>query len=210
MPLCSLSLCCVSKLIVIMLNVIMLSVIPPSLQLLIYLLKGSFGFLHILMCVFTLRFRMRFQVRFECVFSLQFCVSLAHKCFIMQTRVAGAGYKLAHSLTWKKKFKTRQLIHVQHLAGLINHLSVVELKLSNKSRKTSRWILIAFFWLKQVPDRGPEQRESQMNVLSPLIIIILISYIITYFIIIKLSIMENHPSWNGKWNSFNSCCGCSF
>ncbi len=32
-----------------------------------------------------------------------------------------------------------------------------------------------FFWLKRVLDQGPEQRESKMTVLCPLIIIILIS-----------------------------------
>ena len=42
------------------------------------------------------------------------------------------------------------------------------------------------FWFKRVLDRGPEQRESKMTVLCPLIIIILISYIIVSFIIMKL------------------------
>ncbi len=49
-----------------------------------------------------------------------------------------------------------------------------------------RRVLNFFFWLKQVLDRGPEQRESKLTVLCPLIIIILISYIIIYYIIIKL------------------------
>ncbi len=56
-----------------------------------------------------------------------------------------------------------------------------------------------FFWFKRVLSRGPEQRESKLTVLCPLIIIILISYII-YYIIIKLLIMENHPSRNWKQN----------
>jgi len=51
----------------------------------------------------------------------------------------------------------------------------------------------------QVLDRGPEQRESNLTVLCPPIIIISISYII-----IKLLIMENHPTWDQKWNSL---CG---
>ncbi len=70
-----------------------------------------------------------------------------------------------------------------------------------------------FFLFKRVLDQGPEQRESKMTVLCPLIIIILISYIIIYYIIIyyiiiyyiiiyyiiiKLLIMENHPSRNQK------------
>ncbi len=69
-----------------------------------------------------------------------------------------------------------------------------------------------FFLFKRVLDQGPEQRESKLTVLFPLIIIILISYIFLYYIIIKLLIMENHPSWNRKgtpfsmkkyWNWFN-------
>jgi hypothetical protein len=40
-----------------------------------------------------------------------------------------------------------------------------------------------------------------MTVLCVLIIIILISYITIYYIIIKLLIMENHPSQNWKQNS---------
>jgi hypothetical protein len=47
----------------------------------------------------------------------------------------------------------------------------------------------AFFWFKQVLDRGPEQRESKLTVLCPLIIIILISYINIYYFIIKLLLM---------------------
>ncbi len=62
--------------------------------------------------------------------------------------------------------------------------------------KTS-YAFIVFFWFKRVLDWGPEQRESNLTVLSPLIIIILISYIT----IIKLLIMENHPSRNQKRNS---------
>jgi hypothetical protein len=49
-------------------------------------------------------------------------------------------------------------------------------------------------------DRGPEHRESKMTVLCLLIIMILISEIIIYYII-KLLIMENHPSRNRKRNS---------
>jgi hypothetical protein len=36
-------------------------------------------------------------------------------------------------------------------------------------------IIVIFFYLKRVLDRGPEHRESKMTVLCPLIIIILIS-----------------------------------
>ncbi len=53
-----------------------------------------------------------------------------------------------------------------------------------------------FFWFKWVPDWGPEQRESYLTVLCLHIIIILNCYII-----IKLLIMENHPSQNRKRNS---------
>ncbi len=38
-----------------------------------------------------------------------------------------------------------------------------------------------FFWFKQIPDQGPEQRESNLIGLCPLIIIILITYIIIYY-----------------------------
>ncbi len=62
-----------------------------------------------------------------------------------------------------------------------------------------------FFWFKQVLDRGPEQRESKLTVLCQLIIIILISYIFIYYIIIKVLIMENHPSWNRERNSLFFC-----
>ncbi len=41
-----------------------------------------------------------------------------------------------------------------------------------------------FFLVKWVPDRGPEQRESEKTVLNLQIIIILISYIIIYFYLI--------------------------
>ncbi len=51
-------------------------------------------------------------------------------------------------------------------------------------------------FFKRVLDRGPEQRESKLIVLCQLIIIKLISSII-----IKLLIMENDPSQNGKRNS---------
>ncbi len=57
------------------------------------------------------------------------------------------------------------------------------------------------FWFNRVLDRSPEQRESKLTVLCPLIIIILINYITIYYIIIKLLIMENHPSRNQKRNS---------
>ncbi len=59
---------------------------------------------------------------------------------------------------------------------------------------------INVFFVKRALDLGPDQRESNENVLCLLIIIILISYIITY-ITIKLLIMENHPSQNWKQNS---------
>jgi hypothetical protein len=52
-----------------------------------------------------------------------------------------------------------------------------------------------------VPGWGPEQRESEKTVLYLQIVIILISYII-----IKLLIIENHPSWNRKQNSIFNCC----
>jgi hypothetical protein len=48
---------------------------------------------------------------------------------------------------------------------------------------------VLFCLVKRVPGRGPEQRESEKTVLYLQIIIILISYII-----IKLLIIENHPS----------------
>jgi hypothetical protein len=53
-----------------------------------------------------------------------------------------------------------------------------------------------FFGFKRVLDRGPEQRASKLTVLCMLIFIILISHIIIYYVIIKLLIMENHPSQN--------------
>ncbi len=52
-----------------------------------------------------------------------------------------------------------------------------------------------FFLVKRVPGWGPEQRESEKTVLYPQVIIILISYIV-----IKLLIIENHPSRNWKQN----------
>ncbi len=42
-----------------------------------------------------------------------------------------------------------------------------------------------FFWFKRVLDRAPEQRESKLTVLCPLIFILLISYIIMYYFIIN-------------------------
>jgi len=62
-------------------------------------------------------------------------------------------------------------------------------------------LALFFFWFKRVLDRGPEQREPKFTVLCLLIIIILISYIIGYYIVIKLLIMENYPSRNWKRNS---------
>jgi hypothetical protein len=64
-----------------------------------------------------------------------------------------------------------------------------------------RFVNKLFFSFKWVLDQGPEQRESKMTVLCPLITIILISYIIIYYIINKLLIMENHPIRNQKRNS---------
>ena len=55
-------------------------------------------------------------------------------------------------------------------------------------------LINVFFLFKLVLDRGREQRESKLTVLCLLVIIILISYIIKYYIIIKLLIMENHPT----------------
>jgi hypothetical protein len=63
-------------------------------------------------------------------------------------------------------------------------------------------VQIVFFWFKWVLDKGPEQKESKLTVLCPLIIIILIKYTIIYYIIIRLLIMENHPSRNRKRNSW--------
>jgi hypothetical protein len=60
---------------------------------------------------------------------------------------------------------------------------------------------LGFFLVEAGPGPGPKHRESKMTVLCLLIIIILISYIIIYCIIIKLLIMENHPSQNRKQNS---------
>ncbi len=60
------------------------------------------------------------------------------------------------------------------------------------------WFQFFFFWFKRFPDWGPEQRESNLTVLCPHIIIILIRYII-----IKLLMMENHPSRNREQNSFS-------
>ncbi len=51
------------------------------------------------------------------------------------------------------------------------------------------------FLVKRILGRGPGQRESEKTVLYLHIIVILITYII-----IKLLIMENHPSRNQKWN----------
>ncbi len=68
------------------------------------------------------------------------------------------------------------------------------------AKQPSSWpsVIYVFFWFKRVLDWGPEQIESKLTVLSPLIIIVLISYIIIYNIVIKLLIMENHPSQNRK------------
>ncbi len=54
---------------------------------------------------------------------------------------------------------------------------------------------VYIFLVKRVPGWGPEQRETEKTVLYLQNIIIFISYVI-----IKLLIMENHPSWNWKWN----------
>jgi hypothetical protein len=67
----------------------------------------------------------------------------------------------------------------------------IYLKVNSNLRK------LCFFWVKRVPGRGQEQRESEKTVLYPQIIIILISYII----IIELLINENHPGGNWKQNS---------
>jgi hypothetical protein len=45
------------------------------------------------------------------------------------------------------------------------------------------------------------EAQNKDTVLCPLIIKTLISYIFMYYIIIKLLIMENHPSQNQKRNS---------
>jgi hypothetical protein len=54
-------------------------------------------------------------------------------------------------------------------------------KLQRKQIKGNNNFVKVFLWFKPVPDLGPEQRESKLTVLCPLIIIILISYIIIYF-----------------------------
>ncbi len=46
--------------------------------------------------------------------------------------------------------------------------------------------MLKFFLFKRVLDRGPEQRESKLTVLCPLIYTVLVSYIMIYYIIIKL------------------------
>ncbi len=56
------------------------------------------------------------------------------------------------------------------------------------------------FLLSGSQDEAQGQRESEKTVLYLQIIIILISYII-----IKLLIIENHPSQNWKWNSLIFC-----
>jgi hypothetical protein len=61
--------------------------------------------------------------------------------------------------------------------------------------------IATIFSFNRVLGPGSEQRVSKLTVLSPLNIIILISFIIIYYIIIKLLIMENHPSQNWKRNS---------
>jgi hypothetical protein len=63
-----------------------------------------------------------------------------------------------------------------------------------------------FFLFLRVLDRGPEQRESKLTVLCLLIIIILTGFIIIFYVIIKLLIMENHPSLNQIWKSAEHCC----
>ncbi len=73
------------------------------------------------------------------------------------------------------------------LLNIIVLLNIVEM--SKQSRKL-------FLLFKQVLDRGPEQKEPNVTVLYPHIIIILISSII-----IKLLIMKNHPSRSRKRNS---------
>ncbi len=65
---------------------------------------------------------------------------------------------------------------------------------SSQKQSIHMWFFSCCF--KRVRDQGPDQRESNLTVLCLLIIIILISYII-----IKLLIVENHPSQNWKRNS---------
>jgi hypothetical protein len=71
---------------------------------------------------------------------------------------------------------------------------------------TKQISLFFFFWLMWVLDRGPEWRESNLTVLCLLIFIILISYIIIFYTIFKLSIMENHPSQNPTNKSLFFIC----
>ncbi len=49
--------------------------------------------------------------------------------------------------------------------------------------------------MSMVPGQGPEQRESEKTTLSANYYLVILLYII-----IKLLIMENHPSLNRKWN----------
>ncbi len=81
------------------------------------------------------------------------------------------------------------------------------IRLERKQRKVANTpayydteLITAFlvFWFKRILDRGPEQRESKLTVLCQVIIIILISYVILYYFIIKLLIMQSHPSRNRK------------
>jgi hypothetical protein len=57
-------------------------------------------------------------------------------------------------------------------------------------------LFLLFFLFKWVLHGGQEQRESKLTVLCLLIIMILINYTIVYYIVIKLLIMEYHPSQN--------------
>jgi hypothetical protein len=57
------------------------------------------------------------------------------------------------------------------------------------------FVCLSGFWTEA------QNAESKLTVLCLLFIIILISYIIIYDIIIKLLIMDNHPSGNRKRNS---------
>jgi hypothetical protein len=80
-------------------------------------------------------------------------------------------------------------------AGIIREQCLfLLLNISLKFTTLQNVTLSCCFWFMRVMDRCPEQRESKLTVLCQLIIIILMSYIIIYFIIIKLLIMDNHPT----------------
>ncbi len=135
-------------------------------------------------------------------------LDFVHYCWCKMT---GNGAQFHWKL--KRYFTVKTHIFLMHIIFILfcSHTITVSYK---KKNFTSVWYprylanllcyssgYTCFFILfKRVLDRGPEQRESKMTVLCPLIIIILIGYIIIYYIIIKLLIIENHKSRNRKQN----------